>query len=372
MKEFKALGLSKASLDKLGGLGISNPTPIQKLCIPSVLDGSDLIAQAQTGSGKTLAFLLPLFEKLKDNCDSVQTLILTPTRELAIQITNVAKQLVGDRDVNVVPIYGGKDIFSQLKKLDNSASVVIATPGRLIDHINRESIDLSKIEFLVLDEADQMLDFGFKNEIETITKFTNPKSQILCFSATLNSKVKKLCYRIMNNPLELKVENDSVAVDSIEQRAVLSTDRWKQEALLLKLDEINPFLGIIFCRTKRRADKLEADMKAKKYNCEKLHGDMPQNIRQRVMRSFREAKIQYLIATDVAARGLDVSGVTHIFNYDIPESTESYIHRIGRTGRMGGDGVAITFITPKDEDMFSQIQSAIERKIPLEEHIHSK
>lgn len=372
MKEFKALGLSEVTLDKLCDLGITTPTPIQNLCVPTALDGRDIIAQAQTGSGKTLSFLLPILERLESNCNDIQVLILTPTRELAIQVSSVAKELVENRDIGVVPIYGGKDIFNQLKKLNQSVSIVVATPGRLIDHINRKSIDLSKIEFLVLDEADQMLDFGFKNEIETITKSTNPKSQVLCFSATLNSKVKKLCYRIMNNPVELKVESDSVAVDTIDQKAVISTDRWKQEALLLKLDEINPFLAIIFCRTKRRADKLEADMKAKKYNCEKLHGDMPQNVRQRVMKSFREAKIQYLIATDVAARGLDVSGISHIFNYDIPESTESYIHRIGRTGRMGSDGIAISFITPKDEEIFSQIQNAIGRKIPLEEHVHSK
>lgn len=372
MKEFKALGLNEVNLNKLKEMGIKSPTSIQDLCIPSILDGSDVIAQAQTGSGKTLSFLLPILDRLKDKSDKVQALIVTPTRELAIQISHVARQLVEGRDLGVVSIYGGKDIFAQLKKLNQSASIVVATPGRLLDHINRKSIDLSKIDFLVLDEADQMLDFGFKNEIEVITKHTNPQSQTLCFSATLNSKVKKLCYRIMNNPLELKAEGSSLAVDTIEQRAVLSTDRWKQEALLLKLDEINPFLAIIFCRTKRRADKLEADMKAKKYNCEKLHGDMPQNVRQRVMKSFREAKIQYLIATDVAARGLDISGVSHIFNYDIPESTESYIHRIGRTGRMGSDGVAISFITPKDEEIFSTIQSKIKREIPLEEHIHSK
>ena len=369
MNTFKDLGLESPIIKALEAQHIKKPTAIQALAIPPILNHHDVIAEAQTGTGKTLAFLLPIFQQLKESKAPVKNLIITPTRELAIQITKEAKKLDLDQTTTILAVYGGQDINAQLHKLRKNIDLIIATPGRLLDHLRRGTIDLSKLETLVLDEADQMLHIGFKNEIEMILKQTNKKKQMLCFSATLDSKVKKLAYRHMNNPMEIAVQKESVTLTTINQKVIRSSDRWKQEALFNELDETNPFLGIIFCRTKRRADKLEADMTRAKYLCNKLHGDMTQTARQRVMKSFRDAKFQYLIATDVAARGLDITGVSHIYNYDIPESPEAYIHRIGRTGRMGDDGCAVTFVAPKDESLLSAIEKQIQMTIPSIDYV---
>ncbi len=364
MNTFNALGITPSLVKALEDQHIKTPTQIQSLAIPQILDGHDIIAEAQTGTGKTLAFLLPIFQRLNESTAPVKNIVITPTRELAIQITDEAKKLNSNQSASILAVYGGQDINAQLKKLKGSIDLIVATPGRLIDHLGRGSIDLSKLQSLVLDEADQMLHIGFKNEIDYILKQTNKNKQLLCFSATLDSKVKKLAYKNMNNPLEVTVQKESITLESINQKVVHSSDRWKQEALFNELEETNPFLGIIFCRTKRRADKLEVEMTQAKYSCQKLHGDMTQNARQRVMKNFRNAKFQYLIATDVAARGLDITGVSHIYNFDIPESPEAYIHRIGRTGRMGDDGCAITFATPRDENILSDIEKQIKMTLP--------
>ncbi len=372
MKSFESLGLNQSWIPKLKKIGITLPTPIQTISIPEILNGSDVIAQAQTGSGKTLAFLLPVIQKLDKTIDNIQVLILVPTRELAIQITEVSKKLVEDLDINILSIYGGLDLQTQLKKLNRSIHMVIATPGRLMDHLDRETIDLSKVKTFILDEADQMLMMGFRNDIDKIIHLGRFEAQILCFSATMDSKVKKLTYRYMKNPIVLDAQSESKPLDVIEQQVVMVSDRWKMEALLKILDDTNPFLGIIFCRTKVRADKLEAEMKKQKYTCEKLHSDITQNKRQRIMRQFKEAKFQYLITTDIASRGIDVTGITHIYNYDMPESIEIYVHRVGRTGRMGEDGKAITFVTPKDEEMLSAIESTLKVEISKTVHEHLK
>lgn len=370
MNTFEKFGLNALLLKNLKKQGISVPTPIQDLTISPILDGLDVIGEAQTGTGKTLAFLLPMFQRFKENSPHTQGLIITPTRELAIQITSEAKKLAQDSNVNILAIFGGQNIGAQLKKLNNNIDLIIATPGRLLDHLDRKTINLKHLSTLVLDEADQMLEIGFKNDIETILKETNKNKQMLCFSATLSSKVKKLAYRYMKSPKEYVVRKESVTLDSINQKVIETTDRWKMEALLTELDNTSPFLAIIFCRTKRRADNLEEAMAIKKYNCNKLHGSMQQNVRKRVMKSFRDAKIQYLIATDVAARGLDITGVTHIYNYDIPETPETYIHRIGRTGRMGETGDAVTFVTPKDEGLLHRIEKEIGMNLPKVEYIN--
>lgn len=370
MINFKELGINDVLLTKLKQQGINTPTPIQEITIPPILEGIDVIGKAQTGTGKTLAFLLPMFQNFKSNSKHTQGLIITPTRELAIQITQEAKKLAKDTAINILAIFGGQNIGSQLKKLNNNVDLIIATPGRLLDHLDRKTIDLKHLSTLVLDEADQMLHIGFKNDIETILKVTNKGKQMLCFSATLDSKVKKLAYKHMNSPQEYIVKKKEVTLDTIKQSVIKTTDRWKMEALLSELDSTNPYLAIIFCRTKRRADNLEEAMSTKRYNCNKLHGGMQQSARKRVMKSFRDAKIQYLIATDVAARGLDISGVTHIYNYDIPETPETYIHRIGRTGRMGETGVAVTFVTPKDEYTLDEIEEKIKLDLPKKEYIN--
>ena len=370
LDKFTELGISGELASKLERQGIFSPTPVQKMAIPKILAGKDLMAEAQTGTGKTLAFLLPMFDSFESKHGHVQGLVLTPTRELAMQIASEAKILAEGGDRSIMSIFGGRDIGKQLRKLSGKVDLVVATPGRLIDHMRRGSIDLAHLKFLVLDEADQMLYIGFRDEIEMILKATNKDKQLLCFSATLDSKVKKLAYRHMNSPLELSVEKESVTLEGIRQKVVHSSDRWKQEALFGELDKTKPFMAIIFCRTKRRADKLEEEMAIRGYDCRKLHGGIAQNARTRVMKEFRNLKFQYLIATDVAARGLDITGITHIYNFDIPESPETYIHRIGRTGRMGQDGAAVTFASPRDEERLLDIEKAIKMKIPREEHVH--
>lgn len=372
MNNFKALGLNETLINLIEKQKILSPTPIQALTIPEILLGKDLMAEAQTGTGKTLAFLLPMFQNFDKNASFIQGLILTPTRELALQITAEAQKLAVDSNISILAVYGGQDLSKQLNKLDHQVDLVIATPGRLLDHLSRGTINLKHLKTLVLDEADQMIYIGFRNEIEAILRNTNKEKQMLCFSATLEDKVKRLAYKFMKNPLELSVKKASVTLDNITQKVITSSDRWKQEALFSELNKTNPFLGIIFCRTIRRADKLEEEMSMAGYDCNKLHGEISQAARQRVMKSFREAKFQYLIATDVAARGLDISGVTHIYNYDIPESPEIYIHRIGRTGRMDKNGLAITFVAPKDENILKEIESEINMKIPKEAFVRDE
>lgn len=361
---FKDLGISEDIIKILKNNGIVTPTPIQAESISLIKEGKDVIAEAQTGTGKTLAFLLPIFENMSPNIAEVQTLIITPTRELAIQITEEAEKLKVAKDINILAAYGGKDIGSQLKKLKKSIHLIIATPGRLLDHIERKTIDLSKLKTLVLDEADQLLLMGFKNEMETIIKETSKKRQTLCFSATLNSEVKRLAYRYMTDPLTVSIKKEEVTLDNIKQFVVETTDRRKQDALCTVLDQDNPYMAIIFCRTKRRADELEIALYKRKYDCQKLHSDVTQSKRERIMKDFRNGDFQYLIATDVAARGLDINGVSHIYNYDIPETVESYIHRIGRTGRAGEEGYTCLFIDPKDNDSLEEIEKRIDFKIP--------
>jgi len=360
---FKQLGLSDDLVNILKISGINTPTPIQEQSISIIKQGKDIIAEAATGTGKTLAFLIPLFETINPKSDEVQALILTPTRELALQITNEANKLKEAKDINILATYGGKDIGSQLKKLNNNIHLIIATPGRLLDHLERKSVNLSKLKTFILDEADQMLFMGFKNEVEAIIKQMPKKKQMLCFSATMDSAVKKLAYRYMNDPAIVSIKKEEVTLNAIKQDVVETTDRNKRDALCKVLDEDNPFMAIIFCRTKRRVDELEVILHTRKYNCVKLHSDIPQNKRERIMKSFRNADIQYLIATDVAARGLDISGITHIYNYDIPENVESYIHRIGRTGRAGEKGYTCMFVDPKNMRDLDEIEQTIGFKI---------
>ncbi|MED0973244.1 DEAD/DEAH box helicase [Bacillus paramycoides] len=360
LKNFLELGISETFNHTLRENGIAEATPIQEKAIPVILSGKDIIGQAKTGTGKTLAFVLPILEKIDPESSDVQALIVAPTRELALQITaEIKKMLVQREDINVLAIYGGQDVAQQLRKLKGNTHIVVATPGRLLDHIRRETIDLSNLSMIVLDEADQMLYFGFLYDIEDILDETPDSKQTMLFSATMPKDIKKLAKRYMEEPQMIQVQSEEVTVNTIEQRVIETTDRAKQDALRFVMDRDQPFLAVIFCRTKVRASKLYDDLKGFGYNCAELHGDIPQGKRERVMKSFREAKIQYLIATDVAARGLDVDGVTHVFNYDIPEDVESYIHRIGRTGRAGGSGLAITFVAAKDERFLEEIEKVL-------------
>ena len=361
---FKNLGISHDIDNVLKKSGIQNPTPIQQDSIIHILNNKDVIAEAQTGTGKTLAFLLPIFENISLNSQGIQALIISPTRELAIQITEEANKLSRAKDIGVLSMYGGKDIGSQMKKLKGNIRLIIATPGRLLDHLKRKTVKLNTLKTIVLDEADQMLLMGFRNEIDLIMKETPKKKQTLCFSATMDSAVKKLAYRYMNDPIIVSVKKEEITLANINQEVVETIDREKREALCKVLDEDNPFMAIIFCRTKRRADELEVVMHRRGYNCKVIHSDIQQSKRERIMKSFRNADIQYLIATDVASRGLDIGGVDHIYNYDIPENVETYIHRIGRTGRAGEKGYTCLFVDPKDSRMLSEIEKSIKLNIP--------
>ena len=361
---FKNLGISHDIDNVLKKSGIQNPTPIQQDSIIHILNNKDVIAEAQTGTGKTLAFLLPIFENISLNSQGIQALIISPTRELAIQITEEANKLSTAKDIGVLSMYGGKDIGSQMKKLKGNIKLIIATPGRLLDHLKRKTVKLNTLKTIVLDEADQMLLMGFRNEIDLIMKETPKKKQTLCFSATMDSAVKKLAYRYMNDPIIVSVKKEEITLANINQEVVETIDREKREALCKVLDQDNPFMAIIFCRTKRRADELEVVMHRRGYNCKVIHSDIQQSKRERIMKSFRNADIQYLIATDVASRGLDIGGVDHIYNYDIPENVETYIHRIGRTGRAGEKGYTCLFVDPKDSRMLSEIEKSIKLNIP--------
>lgn len=361
---FKDLGISEPLVQVLKKSGITTPTPIQEECIPLIKDYKDVIAQAQTGTGKTLAFLLPLFENISPDVFATQALIITPTRELALQITEEANQLAKGKAINVLAAYGGRNIGSQLNKLKGTIHLIIATPGRLIDHIERGTIDLNKIKTVVIDEADQMLLMGFRNEVDLILRATPRNRQTLCFSATMAPNVKKLAYHYTYSPTMVTIEPKKVTIDTIRQEVIETTDRWKADTLCQVLEEDNPFLAIIFARTKRRANELFAKMKKRGFNVQVIHSDIAQNKRERILKSFRDADLQYLIATDVASRGLDISGVTHIYNYDVPETPEIYIHRIGRTGRAGEDGYTCMFVAPKDNLEFNMIERKLRRNLP--------
>jgi ATP-dependent RNA helicase DeaD len=357
LPDFISLGLSERLVNNLKEHHILTPTPIQQKAIPVVLNGNDVIAQAQTGTGKTFAFILPILDNLDLQSGDIQALIVTPTRELALQITaEIEKMIKNMEDIHVLAVYGGQDVDKQLKKLRKSVQIVVGTPGRLLDHIRRGTIDFSNVTSLVLDEADQMLHIGFFKEVEDIILKTPNTRQTLLFSATMPAEIRKLAQKHMRAPEYIQVEKTQGPAQTVKQLAIYTTDRAKQATLIQLIEAEQPFLAVIFCRTKRRVSNLYVALKTHGFSCEELHGDLSQAKRERVMKRFRDVEFQLLIATDVAARGLDVEGITHVFNYDIPEDSESYVHRIGRTGRAGSSGLAITFYTSKTRSLLDTIE----------------
>lgn len=356
MEGFKNLGISKVLEDVLNKNGIKTPTPIQERSIGEIMNGKDVVAQAQTGTGKTLAFLLPIVEKIRLEKMQIQALILTPTRELAIQITDEAKKLKDAKDMKILAVYGGQDVEAQMKKLKNGVHLVIATPGRLLDHVRRGTIDMGKLETLVLDEADEMLRMGFLDDVEKIIMGTPKARQTMLFSATIPNEVRSLSKKFMRNPVQIQIEEKNVTLDEIEQVIIETSDRRKLDHLCGLINEYRPYLAIVFCRTKRRVKTLNEELSHRGYNSDELHGDLSQAKREKIIKSFRKAELQILVATDIVARGIDIEGVTHVINYDIPDSVDGYIHRIGRTGRIGNLGMAITFVTERDKEEFTLIQ----------------
>ncbi|HWR40363.1 MAG TPA: DEAD/DEAH box helicase [Patescibacteria group bacterium] len=364
--DFTALGIRQTLSKILKESGITVPTPIQIQTIPYLLTGKDLVAQSQTGTGKTLAFLLPILESIDITKACVQALIITPTRELAQQIDKEAKKLAIPLSINVVSVFGGHTLEKQTHQLKGQPHIIIGTPGRILDHARRKALELGGVRRLVLDEADQMLHMGFLGEVEEILVLTPEQRQTILFSATIPSKIRALADRYMKKPQDIRVKTPSVTLNEIRQIVVELNPAEKADRLCQMIDEYRPYLAMIFCHTKQRVIALNMELIRRGYAVDEIHGDLSQNKREQVLRRFRETRLQLLVATDIAARGLDIEGVTHIFNYDIPHDTESYIHRIGRTGRAGETGIAVTFAVPGEEKYLRLIEQGIQA--PLRRH----
>ncbi|MFK3959167.1 DEAD/DEAH box helicase [Guptibacillus hwajinpoensis] len=356
MKKFQDLGLSNTLLEAVNQMGFEETTPIQAGTIPIALEGKDVIGQAQTGTGKTAAFGIPMIEKIDTSLSHVQGIILAPTRELAVQVAEELNRIGQAKGVRALPIYGGQSIVHQIKALKKRPQLVVATPGRLIDHMERKTIRLSEVSFVVLDEADEMLNMGFIEDIEKILKGVPNERQTLLFSATMPKRIALLAEKFMSNPETVRTKSKEMTVPSIEQHYYEVRDSKKFDILCRLLDTQSPELAIVFARTKKRVDEVSEGLKKRGYMAEGIHGDLPQGKRDQVIKQFKDSTIDIMVATDVAARGLDISGVTHVYNFDIPQDPESYVHRIGRTGRAGKSGLASTFITPREYDHLKVIE----------------
>lgn len=356
MLRFEDLGLSNGTLKAIAELGYEAPTPIQARTIRRMLDGADIIAQAQTGTGKTAAFALPIIERLDTGSRDPQALVMTPTRELAVQVAEAFQAYGKYHHVSILPVYGGQPIDRQLRALNRGVQVVVGTPGRLLDHIRRGTLKLGQIRTVVLDEADEMLDMGFIEDIEAILQETPATRQTALFSATMPTPIANLAKRYMREPERIQVQTEQMTVPQIRQVYYEVGGRDKFEVLARILDYESPSSAIIFCRTKSEVDALGQRLTARAFPADTLHGDLSQVQRDRVMARFRSGQAELLVATDVAARGLDVEHVSHVINYDIPLDPEIYVHRIGRTGRAGRAGTAITLVTPRERRLLKLIE----------------
>jgi ATP-dependent RNA helicase DeaD len=373
MSRFAELGLKQELLLTLEELGYTEPTPIQEQAIPELLAGHDVIGQAQTGTGKTAAFGLPLLQYLDPSSSETQAIVLTPTRELCIQVTQALRAYAEHVPIEVVAVFGGAPIATQQSRLRAGAHVVVATVGRMMDLISRRSLVLTSARYVVLDEADEMLDLGFIEDVEKILRLCPSGRQTGLYSATMPPPIARLAERYMYDPVTIKVTPKQLTVDAIEQAFVEVEPRRKTERLVDVLRAEDPEQAIIFCRTKIGAARLDDQLRDRGLRVKALHGDMTQGQRDGVMIAFKEHQLPLLVATDVAARGLDIEHVTHVINYDLPNNTEIYVHRIGRTGRVGRTGRAITFVTPKQRGEIPRIEreakTAIGEWEPPEERI---
>lgn len=363
--KFTDLNLIPPLLDAINRVGYVNASPIQAALIPIASTGVDVIGQAQTGTGKTAAFLLPFMNAWRGgDPKKPQAIILAPTRELALQVSEEAIKLAPSRHFKTVAIYGGTGFGMQNQKLAEGCTLIVGTPGRVLDHIGRGTLQLDKIKYLVLDEADRMLDIGFRPQIERILRQIPTERQTLLMSATLPADVLKLTQRYMRNPQHVNVSPPVLTVDRIDQSYVTVDETRKTDLLIKLLEQERPRQCIIFVERKRGCDNLARQLKKLKIRCASIHGDLQQNMREKIMTAFREARLSVLIATDVMSRGIDVSGISHIINYDLPNDNENYVHRIGRTGRMGADGKSISFVTPEQGEILTEIEMTINKIIP--------
>lgn len=359
---FGDIALSKKIVDALSDMGFEEPSPIQAKTIPLVLEGDDVLGQAQTGTGKTAAFGIPTIEKIDEKNRHVQALVITPTRELAIQVAEELNKIGKYKRVKTLPIYGGQMIDRQIRALKNGIKIIVGTPGRLLDHIKRRTVNLDHVHTMILDEADEMLDMGFVDDIKAIMSHIPAEGrQTLLFSATMPGPIEKLAQGYMNKPKKILISKEHLTVPLIDQIYYETRDKFDGLCRVLDVEGNGKF--IIFCRTKKGVDELIASLDARGYLAGGLHGDMNQAQRQRVMKKFKDGKLDILIATDVAARGIDIDDITHVINYDIPQDHESYVHRIGRTGRAGRSGIAITFIEPREYRQLRLIEKLIKHRM---------
>ena len=367
LEKFSALGLSDRTINALLAKGFEEPTAIQAGCIPLLLkEQVDVVGKAQTGTGKTAAFGLPILEIVKPEINSVQALILSPTRELAVQVGAEIESLQGDRSLQILPVYGGSSMDLQIRRLRRGVHVVVGTPGRLLDHLRRGTLDLSAVKFVVLDEADEILNMGFIEDVEAILELTPVDKRMLLFSATMPKPILTLAERFMHEYrlVDIKEENSTPSLTDQHYYEVREGDKIE---LLCRLIDIAPdFYGLVFCRTKMMSDDVGRMLIDRGYNAEVIHGDLAQKQRELILHKLREKRISILVATDVAARGIDVQDLSHVINYTIPQNPETYIHRIGRTGRAGKQGCAITFVTPSEMRRFTYIRRMVKSDIVKE------
>ena len=354
---FSDLNLSSELLHAIVDLGFESPSEVQEASIPIILEGRDVLAQAQTGTGKTASFGIPMIEGMEEDADDLQALVLVPTRELARQVSEELNKLAKYKKfINIVPIYGGADMGKQLRDLKKGASIVVGTPGRVMDHMKRKTIRLDGLKFLTFDEADEMFDMGFRDDMKTIIEKTNPDRQTLFFSATFDNDIRDFSRLYQRDPAKVIIEKKELTAEKIEQFYLELNRNMKTEILNRLILIHKPKKSIIFCNTKRMVEALEVEIAQRGYKVDSLHGDMRQSSRDNVMKKFRNGTIDVLIATDVAARGLDVSDIDLVFNYDLPQQAEYYVHRIGRTARAGKKGASFSFVTSRDYPKFREIE----------------
>jgi ATP-dependent RNA helicase DeaD len=369
-QQFEALGFQPRLLQGIKEMGFEEMFPIQAQAITPILQGKDIIGQAHTGSGKTLAYALPILQRIDSHAHGLQALVLVPTRELAVQVAGEFERLARHLPTRTVPVYGGQSIRVQFEKLERpTTKIIVATPGRLIDHLERRTVELNRIRFVVLDEADRMLDMGFIDDVRLILDRIPGARQTTLFSATMPDEIVRLAHHYMKNPLRIFVDSDEIAVESVSQEYVWAEENEKFPALcsLIKAEKITR--GLVFCSTKIRAGRLAQALRVQGENALAIHGDLSQSQRDQAIRAFRDGSITLLVATDVAARGLDITNVSHVINYDLPEEPLTYFHRIGRTARAGNAGIAISLVSRSDDAIFDKIRrttsSLIREKIRL-------
>lgn len=350
-------------LRAIDDMGFESMTQIQEQIIPIALEKKDVIGQSQTGTGKTVAFGIPIIENIDFESEKIQSVIMTPTRELALQVSAEINRLLKYYPSKSVALYGGEEITKQIKRLKDRPCIIVATPGRLMDHIRRRTVKTEYINTVVLDEADEMLSMGFIEDVEEILNEMPNRLITMLFSATMPDRIKNISKTFMNEPAHIKVQSKAMTVDAIDQKYIEISEHEKFEALCRLLDIYQPPLCIIFGRTKRRVDELINGLQLRDYKVEGIHGDMRQEKREKVLEKFKKRHINILVATDVAARGLDISGVTHVINFDLPQEIESYVHRIGRTGRAGNTGISFTFVHPKEMEFLQEIERHTKSKM---------